>query len=1513
MKLNKFSCIYAFLSLLFYTSWGSAQQAVRLQQISLDEGLSQAEVRVILQDHEGFLWFGTQQGLNLYDAYRIRTISGPQRLLEIQQTDTLFQDSQQRIWIGSAPNRNFILDKANNQITEIKPQYPKDHEVIDSAFQSIVEDPSQNLWLATYWEVFFYDNQSAEFSYLLSLREQMGRGQIIRSLLLYEDHLIIAVSNGLYVLNTQSHELTQLPLAASITKIQPDTPIEENDDRLNVKGLYVNQQNNILLATVEGLFQVTPDNLKQAIEQSAQSFELELLTPSLNIWKVIEKPDYYWLATHDGLYQLFKTGQLIHHFRYSDTSFHSADNNIITMIEDLEGNLWFGSRNDGAFKWKPILDRFNYYQQNMGKQSLSNNRIWAAKEDTRGNLWIGTRNGLNRINQATGEVESFLVNPDPKATVSESTIHDIEIQGDRLWIATATGVRIFNASTLSEESPVLNEDIQKVFSSSVADLHFNSDNELMVLNRDGIHTYNTDTNSYSFNENARTDGKITKILTKVFTSDKRDDDKLLMGMADRIALYSKSQGTYTTFHSLPPADEPRTWASAVYQGENYTWVAYPGFGIYLLDKNTGEEIRHFTSIDGLPDNSPLDIHGDDDGYVWVTSNSGLIRFDPATLHFRIFDTSDGLSTNEFNGGATTVTKDGKFVLGSIKGVMTFDPAQLNRIPSNRAIENHITKISLMSRELPQNYSVLKDYELDLFHTDYGLRVEFSALMFSNPKKVKYKYWIEGSSEISPKTILDTELFLPKLEAGTNTVKISAIDYETGEESVAEQFTLHVYPPPYLSWWAYTLYTLVIGGLLFSVYFQKHQRQKVLVASNQNLRESEERLQLALSGSDSDLWDWQSRTNLIYEPRLAGHVSDSKLSVSFEEKLNFIHPEDREKFLIKWNSFVDGNNEVFDVVYRMKSVEGNWHWYRDMARVASHDSKGQPERVTGTFTDISNQKNTRDKMFLYFEAFENTRDIIVILDHSYEVIAANRALYNVTGLSEFDIINKPVSFLSKPNSDIGFAESLVKAMHDQTHCESEGLIERKYQSPLNVLISATRFDNEDSETHYVLAITDISEQKAYQEKLKHLANYDSLTGLPNRALVLDRITHAIDLCQRRSQKLCLFFIDLDRFKQVNDTLGHEAGDTLLKEVANILKSSVRKTDTVARLGGDEFVVMLEDFKSINIIQKIAKSIIDKMSHSIKLGDNEVTVSPSIGISIYPDDGDIPEDLIKHADIAMYHAKNSGRNNYKFFEASMNQEAHQRMSLENQLRRAIKDREFYLMYQPQVDISTGRIQGFEALARWKLADGTVIPPSDFIPIAEELGLIVPMTEQFIEESLENIKQWQEKQFNGGISINISARHLQNSELLTFVEKAISNYSIAPGLIEFEVTESILMSDIQASIPLMKSINDLGIHFSLDDFGTGYSSLKYLHQLPIKKLKIDRSFVWKIGEHAESEAIIETILSLSRSLQLKTVVEGVETEQQLDFVKKLGADYVQGYYYSKPVTLDEAIELFSKTYTV
>jgi len=453
------------------------------------------------------------------------------------------------------------------------------------------------------------------------------------------------------------------------------------------------------------------------------------------------------------------------------------------------------------------------------------------------------------------------------------------------------------------------------------------------------------------------------------------------------------------------------------------------------------------------------------------------------------------------------------------------------------------------------------------------------------------------------------------------------------------------------------------------------------------------------------------------------------------------------------------------------------------------------------------------------------------------------------------------------------------------------------------------DQDGRVTGAVMVFRDVTEARMMKLKLSHLAQHDFLTGLPNRLLLNDRLNHAIALARRHGSQVAVMFIDLDRFKHINDSLGHAIGDKLLEEVGKRLEAAVRGSDTVSRQGGDEFLVVLSEVQHAQNAARRAEKIHAALSAPQAIEGHDLQVNVSIGISIFPDDGQDTETLIKCADTAMYHAKENGRNTYQFFEPEMNVRAVERQSLETHLRRALERREFVLHYQPKANLETGAVTGTEALIRWLHPERGLLPPAHFVPIAEDCGLIVPMGQWVLREACRQARAWQ----NAGLSplpvaVNISALEFRHKDFLPGVRAILAETQLEPRYLEIEVTESVLMQDVKATATLLHALKSMGVLLAIDDFGTGYSSLSYLRQFPIDTLKIDQTFVRDSTTDADDAAIVSAVISLGRSLRLRVVAEGVETREQLAFLKTRSCGEGQGDYFGRPVVAGEFAELYA-----
>lgn len=612
----------------------------------------------------------------------------------------------------------------------------------------------------------------------------------------------------------------------------------------------------------------------------------------------------------------------------------------------------------------------------------------------------------------------------------------------------------------------------------------------------------------------------------------------------------------------------------------------------------------------------------------------------------------------------------------------------------------------------------------------------------------------------------------------------------------------------------------------------------------------------------------------------------------------------DKFLA---GLADLNGKVVSYESDLRRKNGAVVWVSVNAQYWYNDA-GEVMGVEGIARDITEQKHAEVQMLKLSSALEQAADLVIITGKDGVIEYVNQAFEITTGYSREQVIGKKPSLIKSGQHDGKFYERLWnKILRGEVFTDviinrrRDGSIyyEEKSITPLR--------DKRGNIIHFISTGKDITERMQIQARLEFQAHHDALTQLPNRVLFTDRLNHALARRGRGAIKLALMFLDIDRFKNINDTLGHETGDRVLKAVAKRLQSVLREGDTVARFGGDEFAILLEEIESVELITTVARKILLQLAKPLSIDRREWFVTTSIGISLNPGDGEDAQTLLKHADIAMYRAKDLGRNTYQFYASDMSTKAFERLSLESELHRAIERHEFVVHYQPQVTMQTGHVVCVEALLRWHHPELGMVMPGNFISVLEETGLIVPVGELVLRSACEQGVAWCKSGMPSmRIAVNLSSRHLQSPTMVDSVESIVQETGFDPCQLELEITESVILQNNKTVLRNFHRLGDMGVRLALDDFGTGYSSLSYIKRFPIDTVKIDGSFIRGIGTDEDDVAIIQAIIAMAKSLNLLSVAEGVETHAQLAFLARQRCDLVQGYYFSTPVR-PEGIEQF------
>lgn len=708
-----------------------------------------------------------------------------------------------------------------------------------------------------------------------------------------------------------------------------------------------------------------------------------------------------------------------------------------------------------------------------------------------------------------------------------------------------------------------------------------------------------------------------------------------------------------------------------------------------------------------------------------------------------------------------------------------------------------------------------------------------------------------------------------------------------------------------SWSSIEPYTLSVVLLCsFGALFLAHISIVKMRRYQQKLEQSEERLRLSLWGSGDELWDWNIQSGELFRSSSwLNPVEQSPNSQDFPPNKQQIHPQDLERVTRLLQEHFEGKNAYFEATYRIKTADHNWTWVLDRGKAVAFSDNGKPSRMTGTLKNIHQLKQTEEQLQLFARCLHNISDAVVICDTDFVILDVNPSFSHITGKSREAVLKQRFELTLYPSR---FMQNIRQQLHYHGNWKGEIQEQRPngevYQAELNI---DQIKDEQGHVSQFVAVFSDITERKLREAELSRLANSDTLTGLPNRSVFMQRLTKLVT----DNTEHALLVFDLDNFKKINDSLGHELGDSLLCQLAARLINHSNYQDKLYRLGGDEFALLLEQTNDLAFITTLAKELLNQINQPIQINQHELVITSSIGIVLFPDDGNDPQALLRNADTAMYHAKSQGANRYLFFNDSMNKQAVKRLQVENLIRHGLKEDYFVVYYQPKMDIASGLLVGMEALVRFITPRGGLISPASFIPVAEETGQIIEIGEVVLRKACQDVKQWIEQGlFHGRVAVNLSSRQFSLPFLCELIDDTLQQAELPSYHLELEITEGTVMQSPPQAIETMKKLRARGIHLAMDDFGTGYSSLAYLKQFPLNTLKIDKAFIDDMNT-ARGRNMVDTIMTIAHNLNLTVVAEGVEQQDQLDMLRKLRCDVLQGYYYSKPLSAEEFGQFLQK----
>jgi diguanylate cyclase (GGDEF)-like protein/PAS domain S-box-containing protein len=1274
--------------------------------------------------------------------------------------------------------------------------------------------------------------------------------------------------------------------------------------------LLLDHDGHLLVSTIDGLHRMAADGSAQRIWSSGAGRTISAM--------VEDAQHRLWLAVpHHGIALFDPARDNTQWLTPGSELAGSVPDAIITTLQlDRSGLLWLGTHERGLAKVDPAGTLFRYVVDvDPTHRPTSANYVRSLFEDNDATLWVGTEDGLKRYYPGENRFESYddLAGTDPgtENRAPRLVVHAFApAEAGRLWVGTSQGAGLFDPVQRTVAFlPVDPTGANGLADSRVRALLRARDGSLWIgTTQGGLAHYDPRAETWSSYRHAASAGAIGGLSDdRVFVLHEDRHGRIWSGNMTGLNLVDPAQRSVRVFRSGGAQTLTADLVRAIHESDDgELWIGTQS-GLNRLDALDGATARfsRWLPRDGLPGGTVYAIASDAMGRLWLSTNRGIAAFDRSSNAFRSFTLADGLQGMEYNGGATARLRDGQLAFGGVNGFNLFLPQAM--VGSRYAAPVVFTALRIGRNETPvQPHG--KQVEMAL--ADRVVRFEFAALDFSAPERNRFAYRLQGFDERWIDVGTRHEATYTNLDAGRYVFQVRAANHDGYWGDEVASIGLRVTPP----WWdslaARTAYVLFGGALLLLGWRTQRERRREERHHHIDLQEREDRLRLALWGSGDDFWDWDiARETIVVTgcSDLFKNAPRQPITRNHHWLREHVHPDDLPAAQRRLEQHISRATDTFESEHRLRNQRGEWVWSLARGKIVERDGDGQPLRMCGTARDVTLTRAAEHDRRIAQEVIRSMGEAVAVTDTAFQFLSVNPAFARITGWRHEEIVGRSASLLNcsqhAPEHYLAMREELTRSGHWRGELWQRRKNGEEFLSWVQV--SEVR-DAGGQRTHFVSVISDITDRKRTEQELRYLANYDALTGLPNRTLLTERIGHAIIRARRGTRKVAVLFLDLDRFKHVNDSMGHAVGDRMLKAAGSRLRQVVREGDSVARIGGDEFTVVLENIGSGAEAERVAEKIIAAFEQPLELDNGqEVVISPSIGISLHPDHGQVPSDLLKFADTAMYQAKEHGRKTWMVYTEAMDAAARLRATTVTALRKALERNELSLVYQPKLSLLDERITGVEALLRWRSADLGNVSPGVFIPIAEETGLIIEIGDWVVAQAVAQLARWRDVGVcDITMSINVSVAQLLRGDLIRRLCDVLAEHDIAPNLLELELTESMVMANAEQSITTLRRLKAVGVTLAIDDFGTGYSSLSYLKRLPIDTLKIDKEFVGDITTDPDDEAITATVITMAHSLGLNVVAEGVERAEQVEYLREQDCDEVQGHWLAFPLPPDQCL---------